>query len=121
MSVPLIESVRARLQDFGLDPMGARMVVGVFLEQTPAYLDALERALADGRVDELRRWCHTLQGAVANVGLTASASRCRELQGAVKASAAPATDEDVARMTMTLVEETRAEIDALRRWYAQRG
>lgn len=68
----------------GLGPHDGRGVLpatsAAFRRDLPGRLAALERALDDGDEAELKLVAHTLKGAAANIGATAAAALCAELE-----------------------------------------
>lgn len=55
-------------------------LVGVYLETTPADLDTLEKALANGDCPSAQITAHTLKSSSANLGATRLSALCRQLE-----------------------------------------
>ncbi|RZT11417.1 Signal transduction histidine kinase [Duganella sp. CF402] len=55
-------------------------VVHAFLHDTPAQLQALQRAIAAGDAEQVRKAAHSLKSSAANVGAEALAARSKELE-----------------------------------------
>lgn len=56
------------------------VMIGEFIADARELQAAAERALGEGRRDELRRAAHTLKSTSATFGVRALSSRCRELE-----------------------------------------
>ena len=59
-------------------------IVGMFLESTPARLDALNQGAADGDLRVLQRISHDLKSSSAALGASILASLCAELESLVR-------------------------------------
>jgi HPt (histidine-containing phosphotransfer) domain-containing protein len=55
-------------------------VLGVFLADAPARIEAIATAASAGDAEALRRSAHTFKGAAAAIGATALQAACRELE-----------------------------------------
>jgi HPt (histidine-containing phosphotransfer) domain-containing protein len=55
-------------------------VLGVFLADAPARIEAIGAAASAGDAEALRRSAHTFKGAAAAIGATALQAACRELE-----------------------------------------
>lgn len=82
------------------------MIVSMFLETTPAMLDAITRAAATGDLRTLQRQGHDLKSSSASLGAGIMSSRCAELEALARAGT---TDGTVA-----LVSDIIKEFDAVR-------
>jgi signal transduction histidine kinase/DNA-binding response OmpR family regulator len=66
-------------------------VAGLFVSQCPEMLDAIERALEDGRLEDVHRTAHTLKGSLQTFAAAPAASAAQDLERAAeKADAAEA-------------------------------
>lgn len=112
---PVIDSAAlAALRD--LDPAGGdaflREIIGLFLEDTPRQIAALESSLAGADAPRFIRAAHSIKGSAANMGalrLRASAEQL-EHQASVQGLgtvAAPLAD------TLAVFAQTRAELQKL--------
>ena len=55
-------------------------IIGLFLDDAPVRLAALERSLRDDDAGTLERAAHSLRGSSANLGATSFAERCYEIE-----------------------------------------
>jgi PAS domain S-box-containing protein len=93
------------LSFFGDDPATLRDVVGIFLEDAPKSLDALDRALADHDCDALTKTAHAMKGMLRNFGLERLGTRLARIEQ-------HARDTDLGSMSTDLAW-VRHELDAL--------
>ncbi len=92
-----------------------------YLEQAPAYVDALVNAVARRDVLALRRGLHTLRGSSANLGLDDLVTRCKRMRALVDDNARdwPA-DDALDRGARELALVARATIATLAAWAERR-
>jgi len=62
------------------EPDPVAEIIELFLEQTPRYLQALNRACERRDADSLRKTTHALKGSCGNLGVERMADCCRELE-----------------------------------------
>ncbi len=75
---PLDHDTLARLREALGEAIGE--AIEPFLEDTPATLARLERALADGDAESMRQHAHALRGAAGNLGATRLATLARRIE-----------------------------------------
>lgn len=95
-----------------------REVVALFLNDLPARLQAIEAALAEGRVEAVSTAAHALKGSAGNIGALALQSCCAGLEAAAQAQQLPADAAAVMARLHTLADATRT---ALADWQAAGG
>ncbi len=72
----------ARLREMGraLGPDVPRRILELYLGDSPARLATLRRGLADGDAQAIERAAHALKGSSANLGASALAELCHQLE-----------------------------------------
>ncbi|MDI6748277.1 MAG: response regulator [Rhodocyclaceae bacterium] len=98
-----------------LDPSGglgfARRILRIYLDTSGDGVREVERAIAAGDADSLRRAAHTLKSSTANVGATTLADRFKQLEALGRAAnleGAPALLDDTLREYGRATHEIRA-------------
>ena len=56
------------------------VLLDAYLMESPTQRQAIETALSDGDVEALRRSAHSLKGSSSNIGASALAGYCRQLE-----------------------------------------
>jgi two-component system, sensor histidine kinase and response regulator len=69
-----------------IGPGGVAEMIEIFLSDAPARMTAIQRAMADGDIQTIRREAHALAGAACNVGLARLANAGGALQRASEGS-----------------------------------
>ncbi|MCG8565393.1 MAG: transporter substrate-binding domain-containing protein, partial [Desulfobacterales bacterium] len=93
------------LEAMGGNPSLLARILDIFLQETPAQLEALDRNLASDRLDEVRRHAHTLKGAAARI----FAHPCEHSAGRLEMAARNRNREKIE----TAAQETREAFDQL--------
>ncbi len=103
---------KALLERVMNDPEVAREAIQVFLEETPARVESLRRALTDGQVSVQLELLHKIEGSGANLGCAMLAGCARDLEKWV--AGAGASDEGNALMQAFLAtwNESRSRLQA---------
>ncbi len=91
---------------------GAQMLVRVFLDTTPAEVDALAQAAGAGDATGAARAAHRLRGGCSAVGAAALGDACAELEAAGKACEPRERLTALADGVRETWERTRAAFDA---------
>ncbi|GLI33694.1 response regulator [Desulforhabdus amnigena] len=74
----MLDNIRALEQ--GGTPGILKKIIDVYLSSTPAQLDLLEEAASRESAAEIRNIAHSLKSSSANLGATALAEKCKELE-----------------------------------------
>jgi HPt (histidine-containing phosphotransfer) domain-containing protein len=110
MSVPVRLDHAAIETLAGMSMSGApdllAIVISMFLESTPAFLDTLRRSAASGDLQTLQRVSHDLKSSSATLGARLMAIRCARLEAIGRAG--------LASETISLVAEIVMEFNAVR-------
>src|SRR5207248_9182412 len=111
--VALDPSVIAALREIEQGRPGlVREVVGLYLRNGPAQWAALRQAVERGDGHELEQVAHSLKGSSAQIGATALAARCRDLETAAQAADPSQAAALVATLERTF-DQVRAALAAL--------
>ncbi|PYM11817.1 MAG: hypothetical protein DME18_12930, partial [Verrucomicrobia bacterium] len=62
------------------EPDPVAEIIGLFLDQTPAYLQSLKTACEEKDHEALKKTAHTLKGSCGNLGVEQMAAGCKELE-----------------------------------------
>ncbi len=76
---------KALCETCGDDPEFQREVLETFLENLAPSLEALGKAVSDGRLDNVQKLAHSLKGGCATIGATAAAALLKKLELAARA------------------------------------
>jgi signal transduction histidine kinase/DNA-binding response OmpR family regulator len=79
----VLDRVRALQKPGGPDVLGR--IIGLFLEHSPQHVTGMQAAAAAGDAEKLRLHAHTLKSSAANLGATALAEHCWELEQVARA------------------------------------
>ncbi len=106
--------IRRLVSSFGDQaPTSVGGIIATFLDQAPAQLAELRRAVDQDRPDDVRRGAHTMKSNAATFGATALAKLCRELE-AMAASGTLAGAEELHRRLELEWESVRQALERLR-------
>jgi HPt (histidine-containing phosphotransfer) domain-containing protein len=75
-----------------------RMMMDEFQKTLPDFILGMERALLEGRLEDIGRQAHQLKGAAANLGTKAIAAQAFELEKIGKAGSAAGAPEALQRL-----------------------
>jgi HPt (histidine-containing phosphotransfer) domain-containing protein len=73
------------LLDLGADLDLVRELVGLFVEDVPPRLISIQKALAEGNVDQVMEDAHHLKGSLGNMGLLRFADLARQMEEEARA------------------------------------
>ena len=90
---------------------GVAEAVGLFVQDAPGYVVALEQATARRNLPQLRRSLHALSGAAGGIGLTRLADAAQRLQAALNSST---FDKELIIPISELMQESLIELEAYR-------
>jgi HPt (histidine-containing phosphotransfer) domain-containing protein len=93
-------------------PDVATQVLGLFVQDAPARLAAIDAAVETGDAARLQRSAHALKGAAGTIGATALHDACRELEELGRQNTLAAAQAAVALMHHEY-KRVKAEIDQL--------
>jgi CheY-like chemotaxis protein len=96
-------------RSFGDDgPEAVTELIDTFLDGVPDQIEALRRAVEEGKEDKVRRVAHTLRSNADTFGAVALSDLCRELEGRAKAGSLDGAAELASRIVEELGRVDRA-------------
>ena len=110
----VLAQLRASVQD---DTDFVRELVDAFVADSAGYVDAIERALADGKAEALVRPAHTLKSSSATLGAMTLSGTARTLELGARSGALDTDEMRNAAARVRAEWETAAA--ALREWIAR--
>jgi HPt (histidine-containing phosphotransfer) domain-containing protein len=96
----------------GGDPEFLDELIDTFLSDAEAQLAAMRQAIADGDETALLRPAHSLKSNSTNVGATALAELCREIEADARAGGVPDAEARVSRVAAELAGVRAALLEA---------
>ena len=103
--------LRSLVVDLGTDHVGA--LIGLFADDAPARIAALQAAVDTGDASQAAKVAHTMKSASTSVGALAYASRCSRIEQLARSERLDLARADVACLHDDLAAATQALASAL--------
>lgn len=111
MEKEIFDKAKEWMDDYGEDFLIE--LIDVYLDDTPARLTQLQRALDNGDAETLSREAHTLKSSSANVGAMTLSAMAQRIEHAGRAGKAESLVAEV-RHILTIFAQVKATLQALR-------